>query len=91
MNPMRGRGAAAVSASAVAAGIMASSSGSEMAAPTPWSTLRRDKALRVRYMAGLRQFDLVVSRRGASITGARTSVLLNASLLTMPITMDENR
>src|SRR6478736_8997792 len=47
---MRGFGAAAVFASAVAAGIIASSSGSATAAPVPFSTVRRERCLRVMYM-----------------------------------------
>src|SRR5688572_23529529 len=44
---MRGFGAAAVCASAVAAGTMADSSGKPMAAVPPWSSVRRDKCFLV--------------------------------------------
>src|SRR5687768_2600815 len=43
MKPTLSFGAAAVCASAVPAGIMASSSGSAIVAPTPRSTVRRDR------------------------------------------------
>src|SRR5688500_10661174 len=51
MNPMRGMGLAAVFASAVFAGIIASSNGSAMLAPTPFRTVRRDKCFLVINMA----------------------------------------
>src|SRR6187551_4077366 len=51
MKPRRGSGFAAVCASAVPAGIMASSSGSAMAAPAPCSTVLRERCFFVMYMA----------------------------------------
>src|SRR5689334_359654 len=45
--PSRGAGAAAVAANAVAAGIIASSSGKPIAMPAPRSTARREMCLRV--------------------------------------------
>src|SRR5580658_2180786 len=49
--PRRGLMLAAVSAHAVPAGIMASSSGSAMTAPAPLRTVRRDRCFLVRNMA----------------------------------------
>src|SRR5580698_3465052 len=47
MNPIRGVGCAAVAASAVCAGIIASSRGSPIDTPRPWRTVRRERCLRV--------------------------------------------
>ena len=52
MQTSRVFGTAAVRASSVRAGTMASSSGSDTAAPMPRSTVRRETALRVRYIVG---------------------------------------
>src|SRR3990167_920062 len=53
MNPSFGVGPAAVWASAVRAGIMASSSGSAIVAPTPRSTVRRDRCFFVMNIVAL--------------------------------------
>ena len=63
---MRGVGFAAVSASAVAAGIMASSSGSAMAAPTPCSTVRRERCFRADEHVDLLQYCGLLDYRGIS-------------------------
>src|SRR5690606_30691049 len=49
--PRQGRAAAAVFASAVPAGIIASSNGSAIEAPAPCNSVRRDKCFRVRNIA----------------------------------------
>ena len=53
MKPSFGVGAAAVCASAVRAGIIASSKGSAMVAPMPRSTVRRDRCFLVTNIVAL--------------------------------------
>ena len=93
--PVRGFGAAAVFASAVAAGIIASSSGNATAAPTPCSTVRRERCFRVMNMARLLpERRLRVSRAtpsGPFFRGARVLVRQERKLVTMPSTIAENR
>src|ERR1700733_7653813 len=62
--PTRGFTTAAVSASAVPAGIIASSKGSAIAAPAPFRTVRRDRCFLVRNMALCLQ---IFSRRGSKV------------------------
>src|SRR5690606_16414080 len=61
-NPALSFGAAAVCAVAVAAGIIASSSGRPIATPAPRSTVRRDKCFFVRNTAALLRLPAVSLR-----------------------------
>ena len=75
---MRSFGFAAVCASAVAAGTIASSSGSASVTPAPFSTVRRDRWRFVRNMS-VRSWRL------------GSACMRNASLDTIPDTMADNR
>src|SRR5262245_32065095 len=63
MKPRRVAGAAAVAASAVPAGIIASSSGSAIEAPAPFKTVRRERCLRVKNIAAVLRFPLSLLQR----------------------------
>ena len=76
MKPTCGVAFAAVCASAVRAGIIASSSGRPIVAPRPRSTVRRVRCFLVTNMS------LLLTRS--------TMLDWNAGAFTMPITMDEN-
>ncbi len=95
MNASRGVAFAAVFAMAVLAGIIASSSGSAMAAPTPRSTVRREMCFLVINIPGIlnstsTQCDASAVFTSAGGAGVEIICFTNGSLFTMPVTMEEN-
>src|SRR5437868_14249666 len=96
MNASRGVALAAVFASAVLAGIIASSSGNAMAAPTPRSTVRREMCFLVINIPAVlgstfnNQCDASAVLTSAGGAAAGIICFTNGSLFTMPVTMDEN-
>ncbi len=85
MYAMRGLAAAAVFAMAVYAGTMASSSGSDTAAPMPLSTVRRERCVLVRNMSSPTFFF------DSPCVCAGTFSIWKAFERTMPSTIDEKR
>src|SRR4029453_4122336 len=104
MNPMRGFGFAAVWASTVHAGTIASRNGRPTATPAPRRKVRRERCFLVRNMSALRpvQKDRPYGYGRARPSGRADAVvdtgsasgtlrIWNGALFTMPITSDENR
>ncbi len=87
---MRGFAAAAVCAIAVAAGIIASSSGRDTLTPRPRNTVRRDRCFLVMNIFIYLCVSACVTRLSpAGTSGRRRS--RKASLFTMPFTSASNR
>src|SRR5260370_36548510 len=82
-------GVAAVLVKGVCAGTIESNSGSASATPAPWSTVRREMCFLV--------INILLPRQGLALSYLRGDETIgfwfisNASLFTMPSTMDENR
>src|SRR6185312_5981567 len=92
MNPSLALGAAAVFASAVCAGIMASSRGNAMLAPAPLSTVRRERCFLVRNMAqGAPGVGTVGERAVVSVGGTPASRLRKASVANTWLTIEAKR
>src|SRR5687768_9800869 len=99
MNPTRDVPVAAVLASAVPAGTMASSSGNAIVAPSPRRNVRRGNELLARnIVTALLSCDSEQGYRwraleagGVLADGAGTARIWNGTLSTIPSTSDENR
>ena len=93
MKPTCGVALAAVCASAVRAGIIASSSGRPSVAPSPRRTVRRVRCFLVTNMSVAPYLAFTATVPSAlPAAGSDRSTMLdrNAGAFTMPITMDEN-
>ena len=89
MKPTCGVALAAVCASAVRAGIIASSSGRPSVAPSPRRTVRRVRCFLVTNMS-VAPYRSTGGSEDPPLRTSSTMLDRNAGAFTMPITMDEN-